>query len=412
MTLSVIETIYFIYIFLALYMLSLFVLIYVHNRKEMLTYPKGKAEPVSIIMPCFNEGKHIGQAIESLLKLDYPKGMIEIIVVDDKSQDNSAEIIEQYTKKYSNVKLIVNKRNSGGAAEPTNLGIRAAKYDYIAVADSDSTPDPDALIKMIGFLQDDLTVGGVTCAIMAKHRSKFIEKLQAIEYSVIAFTRKLLDKIDAVYVTPGPFALYRKKVLLEIGLFDTKNMTQDIEIVWRMVYHGYKARMCLATKTHSITPTKFKNWWKQRIRWNIGGLQTIVKYKSFFLRKGMLGAFILPFFIVSLVVGIVGISIFTYLNIRKIFVSYLATKLSVSAGTEILRLSELNLNPSILNFFGISLFILGALFTFLGLTVMNEKELRNKNPVALGFYFVLYLALYPLILITSIYKLARGKYSW
>jgi cellulose synthase/poly-beta-1,6-N-acetylglucosamine synthase-like glycosyltransferase len=393
-------------------MLSLFVLIYLQNRKELFSYPPGKVEPVSIVMPCYNEGEHIGQAIEALLDLDWPKEKLEIIIVDDKSTDNSAEVVSKYAKKYKNVRLIVNKRNSGGAAEPTNIGVKNARYPYIAVADSDSTPEKDALKKMIGFLQDDKKVGGVTCAISAKHRGRFFEKLQAVEYAVIAFTRKLLDRVDAVYVTPGPFALYKKKTLEEVGLFDTKNMTQDIEIVWRLNYYGYYARMCLATKTHSVTPTRFRNWWKQRIRWNIGGLQTIWKYKSFFLRRGMLGAFILPFFVVSLCVGLLGLGLFVYLLFRRVWTSYLATKFSLVVGTEVIRLSELNLTPTVLNFFGVVLFLLGITFTLLGLTIMKEKELRNKNPFMLGFYFLFYLLLYPLILITSIYKLARGKYSW
>lgn len=393
-------------------MLSLFILIYIQNRKEVFSYPKGKPEPVSIVMPCYNEGKAIGTAIEGLLNLDYPKNMIEIIVVDDKSSDNSAEVVREYVKKYKNVKLIVNKKNSGGAAQPTNIGVRAAKNDYIVVADSDSVPERDSLIKMIGFLQNDEKAGGVTCAIMAKHRNSFIERLQAVEYSVIAFTRKLLDLVDSVYVTPGPFAVYRKKTLFEIGLFDEKNMTQDIEIVWRLVKHGYYARMCLATRTHSITPTKLGKWFKQRIRWNIGGIQTILKYKSFFLRKGMLGFFILPFFVITWLLGIVGLGIFAYLFTRKFLLTYLMTKFAMYSDIAVIKLADLNLSPTVLNFFGIILFASGILFTLVGLTNMQEKELRNKHPFMLGFYFLIYLTLYPIILIVSMYKFLRGTYSW
>ena len=412
MAFTFLDGVFYIYTFLALYMLCFFVIIYIQNRKEIFSYPQSKIEPVSIVMPCYNEEKTIGIAIESLLNLDWPREKMEIIVVDDKSKDNSVNIIKKYVEKYSNVKLIVNKRNSGGAAEPTNLGVKAARYNYIAVADSDSTPDRLALKKMIGFLQEDENVGGVTCAIMGKNRDIFIEKLQAIEYSVIAFSRKLLDCVDAVYVTPGPFDMYKKKVLLEIGLFDTKNMTQDIEIVWRMVYHGYKARMCLDTSTHSITPTTVTSWFKQRIRWNIGGMQTMLKYRGYFLRKGMLGAFILPFFVVTWLTGLLGLGIFVYLLCKKLFLTYLSTKLAAFAGTDLFKLSELNLHPTVLNFFGISLAVLGALFTFLGLSVIKEKELRNKNWFILAFYFLIYLSVYPLVLITSVYKFIRGRYSW
>jgi biofilm PGA synthesis N-glycosyltransferase PgaC len=393
-------------------MLALMIIVYIPHRKEMFSYPKGKPEPVSIVMPCYNEGDSIGKAIENLLSMNYPKNMIEIIVVDDKSKDNSVEIIKEYVKKYNNVRLIVNEKNSGGAAEPTNIGIRAAKYDYIAVADSDSYPEKDALIKMIGFLQEDKSIGGVTGAVLAKSSETFAQKLQYLEYVVICFARKLLDYIDSVYVTPGPFALYRKKVLFEIGLFDKKNLTQDIEIVWRMMSHGYKARMSLDAKIYTITPRTFKKWWGQRVRWNIGGTQTIVKYKKWAFKKNMLGMFIIPFFSVSLFIGLVGIFLFLYLVIRRFLVIYLSTKYSIIANETVTRLIHFSFNPSVLNFFGISLFLLGCFYTLFALITMKELNLKHINLFNLIFFLTLYLMIYPLVMISALYKFAVKKYSW
>ena len=398
--------------FIGLYMLSLFFFIYFPNKKNLYAYPPSKLEPVSIVMPCYNEGEHIEEATESLLQLDYPSEMLEIIIVDDKSTDNSVDIIKKYISKHKNDKLIVNKENSGGAAEPTNIGIRASKYDYVAVADSDSSPEKDALKKMIGFLQQEEKVAAVTCAILSKKPQTFMQKLQSIEYQVIGFNRKLLDLVDAVYVTPGPFALYKKRVLLEVGLFDKKNLTQDIEIVWRLMSHGYKARMCLAAKTYSATPKKFKEWYKQRVRWNIGGTQTLIKYKNFLFRKKMLGAFIIPFFSFSLFLGLFGLSIFSYLWTRRLMTSYLSTKYSIYASSTIVRFEDLTFAPSILNFFGAALFFLGISFTYLGLSVMKENSQKDKNVFNVLFYIIVYLAIYPTIMITGLYKLWRKKYSW
>ncbi|MEK6854764.1 MAG: glycosyltransferase [Nanoarchaeota archaeon] len=393
-------------------MLSLFFFIYFPNRKKLFDYEKGRAEPVSIIVPCYNEAQTIGKTIESLLALDYPKNMIEIIIIDDKSTDNSQNVVTEYAKKYSNVKLIVNKRNSGGAAEPTNIGIKAAKYDFIAVTDADSSPQQDALKKMIGYLQKNEKVGAVTCAVMVKNQETFMQKLQAIEYVVISFSRKLLDFIDAVYVTPGPFALYRKKTLIQIGLFDATNLTQDIEIVWRLKANGYTAKMCLAAKVYSDAPKKFKAWWKQRVRWNIGGTQTIVKYKKLFFKKEMLGLFIIPFFTVSLFLGLFGLMIFFYLMFRRALVYYLSTRYSIYAQTAIFALEDLTFTPTVLNFFGAALFFLGLGFTMLVISTIKEKEIRNKKVFNLLFYFIVYLTVYPFISITSIYKFARKDYKW
>ncbi len=408
-----VEFVFYAYLFVALYMTSLLIFLWYPNRKKIFEYPRGKPVPVSIIMPCYNESKTIAEAIESLMSLDYPKDMIEIIVVDDKSKDNSVQIIQEFVKKYpGKIKLIVNSKNSGGAAEPTNMGIKLAKYDFIAVTDADSMPQPDALIKMIGFLQRDQKVAAVTCAVMARGNKTFMQRIQMIEYSIIAWNRKLLDCIDAVYVAPGPFALYKKSALLEVGLFDTKNLTQDIEIVWRLLSHGYVAKMCLSARVYSETPAKFRKWWKQRVRWNIGGTQCIVKYRKMIFKKGMLGAFIIPFFSFSLFLGLFGLGIFTYLFIKRIIVKYLATKYAIYGGATLLRLQDLSIHPTVLNFFGIALFLWAFVFTIIGLGIMDMRKKPEAKLFNILFYLLIYLTIYPSIMITSLTKYIRGKYSW
>ena len=407
-----IDAIFFLYMFIGLYMLFLLVLIYFPNRKNIFDFPQAKIEPISIIVPCYNAEKLIGRTLDSLMNLNYPKSMVEIIVVDDKSKDKSVGVVRSYVKKYSNIRLIISERNSGGAAEPTNIGIKNAKYDIVAVTDDDSTPDKNSLLKMVGFLQNDRKVAAVTCAVMAKNPATFIQKLQAIEYTLISWSRKLLDLVDSVYVTPGPFALYRKKYLEEVGLFDTKNMTQDIEIVWRLLSHGYKARMSLGARVYSETPFKFKDWFRQRVRWNIGGTQTLMKYKKMIFRKGMLGNFIVPFFSASLFLGIFGLGIFVYLFGRRFMLSYLSTKHSLYGGTALLYLQDVTFSPSILNYFGVVLFIAGSLFTVTGLIVMKEIRSKYSKLFNILFYMLVYLTVYPIIMITALYKILAGNYKW
>lgn len=412
MNLSTIDVIFLIYMFLGLYMSVLTILLYLPNRKKLFEYPRSKPEPVSIVVPCYNEGETIGRTIQSLLELDYPKDMIEIIVVDDKSKDDSVKIAKEYEKKHKNVHVLVNSRNSGGAAEPTNIGIKAAKFNYIAVTDADSFPQKDALKKMLGFLQEDPKTAAVTCSVLVKNPTFWFQKIQAIEYKIIAFTRRLLDLIDAVYVTPGPFALYKKSALKEVGYFDTKNLTQDIEIVWRLRSHGYRARMCLATQVHSETPKKFRQWWRQRIRWSIGGTQTNIKYIKDISKGGIFGLFIIPYFTLSLFLGMFGLGLFTYLIIRNAITSYLATQYTVAAQAAVLRFDELTFTPSILNFFGAALFFLGIGFTLFALFSIKDEEFKNTNTFNVMFFQIIYLTVYPIVTLVAVIKLMRGKYSW
>jgi len=379
----------------------------------MFNHPQFKHEPVSIVIPCYNEAKHIGNTIESLLSLDWPKKMIEIIIVDDRSSDDSVKIARRYARKYKNVKVIVNKINSGGAAEPCNIGIDAAKYNYVAITDADSRPAPDVLNKMIGFLQRQKMTAAVTCSVLVdKPPKKFIQKLQQVEYIAIAFSRKLLDFIDAVYVTPGPFALYKKKILKKIGKFDTSNLTQDIEIVWALKKAGYNSRMSLGARVYTSSPSKWKIWWKQRTRWNIGGIQTIIKYKKEFLKRNILGSFILPFFSVSLFVGVLGLTILLNRLINRLAVLAISAKYSLYANTIAYNTAGFTFSTSVINFFFISLFAVGLFFTFLGLTVLDEFNMNLKDMLTILFYFAIYLSIYPFLLVSSIFKFAKGNYSW
>ena len=292
-----------------------------------------------------------------------------------------------------------------------NQGIKISKGDLIAVVDADSYPDSHAISSMVGFFNDKKT-GAVTTRILVRKKDNMLRKMQSIEYKIIAFTRKLLGFIDSIYVTPGPMALYRRSALVAIGGFDPKNMTEDIEATWHLLHDGYSVKMSFVAKSTSIAPDTLKGWMRQRIRWNIGGYQTILKYKNYFFKKGMLGAFILPFFSISLVLGTFGLGVVIYRGFRRILSYYLSTNYSIAAQTTLLSLQEVNLNPSLLNFLGIVLFILGLTFVFFALRYVNNHIHEKESFFSVLFYSLVYIILRPIVLVVSLYKFARGNYSW
>ncbi|MEK6906486.1 MAG: glycosyltransferase [Nanoarchaeota archaeon] len=408
---EILTIIYLTYSFIALYFLFLFFLIYIPNRKEMFNFPNlTKEYSLSIVIPCHNEEETIGGTINSLLELDY-KGLKKIIVVDDCSTDNSYKVIEAIAKKHPKVMLVKTPKNTGKASGAKNYGAKFVNTELIGFVDADSYPQKDSVNKMVGFF-DDIKTGAVTSQVLVKRREKFIEKLQAIEYKIIAFSRKLLGFIDAIYVTPGPLAIYRKEVFDKVGGFDENNLTEDIEITWHIVYSGYNVKMSLPAKAHTISPDNLKDWFKQRIRWNVGGIQTINKYKKTFLKKGMLGNFILPFFLFSWFVGIFGIFILTYRFLRRIFINYFFTAYSIKAQTALLTLRDINLTPNVLVFFGIGILILSLSFTAIVLLHLRETEFKKHGFLNILSYMFVYLLAYPFLLIASIYKFLRKKRSW
>ena len=368
---------------------------------------------LSIVIPCYNEEKSIGKTIDNLAKNGYSQ-LKKIIVVDDRSTDNSYKIMKEYEKKYPGLVLAVQTpKNTGNAAGAKNYGVQFANTTLVGFTDADSFPEKGAIKNMIGFF-DDLKVGAVTSTVLVHNREKFLERLQAIEYIVIKFSRKLLEFIDSIYVTPGPLAIYRKKYFDEIGGFDEKNLTEDIEITWNFLSKGYLVKMSVPSRVYSIAPSTFRDWFKQRIRWNMGGVQTMFKYVKCFCRKGMLGAFVLPFFVFSWFIGVFGIGIILYRVIRAIILNFLSTSLSIKAQTAVLAIHDVNLVPNVLLFMGLVVFFFSLAYTLIAFFSIKEDRSKFRRPgiFPITFYIFLYLLIYPVILIVSAFKLMIGKKKW
>jgi cellulose synthase/poly-beta-1,6-N-acetylglucosamine synthase-like glycosyltransferase len=403
--------IYLVYSFIAFYFLFLFILIYVQNKKEIFEYPEPKKEYfLSIVIPCYNEGSTIEETIKSVLNDGY-KNLKKVIVVDDCSKDNSYEIIQKIAKKYPKVIAVQTPKNTGCAAGSKNYGAKFVDTELIGFSDGDSFIEKGSINKMVGFFNDE-KVASVTASVLVHNRNNFIENLQAIEYKVIKFSRKLLEFIDSIYVTPGPLGIFRKSAFDKIGGFDESNLTEDIEITWHFQAEGYKVKMSVPARAYTIAPSKIKEWISQRNRWNIGGLQTIIKYGKTWFRKGMLGAFILPFFALSWVLGLFGLGFLVYRLTRTIVLRSLATTYSVQAQTAVFQFSDINLTPHVLLFFGLTLFVLGLWFTIVALVNMRESKRKRENFFTVGFYMIFYLMMYPIILIISVYKFVRGNKKW
>jgi poly-beta-1,6-N-acetyl-D-glucosamine synthase len=409
--LDTLTVIFLVYTFISLYFMIGFTLIYVPNRKKFIFSPVAKKNySLSIVVPCFNEEETIGATIKTLLKLDY-KYLKKIIVVDDQSTDGSYEIMKKFAKKFAKVIVVQTPKNTGNAAGAKNYGAKFVKTDLIGFTDADSFPKKESVRKMVGFF-DDLKVGAVTASVLVKRRNNLLELLQAIEYKIIAFTRKLLGIIEAIYVTPGPLAIYRKSIFDKVGRFDESNLTEDIELTWAIVAAGYKAEMSLTSEVYSVAPTKLKDWFKQRLRWNIGGIQTMFKYMNQFMKKGMLGSFILPFFLFTWSIALFGIIVLLYRIIRGFIIKYLSTLYSLQAETAILRLSEISLTPNILVFFGGLTLVLSTIFTLFALFYIKEQDFKKYGFFPIILYMFFYLLAYPFILIVSLYKFIRKTGKW
>lgn len=399
---------YLLFIFISLYVSFLFILLYFKNKDDMYRYELIKDLPfISVLIPAYNEEDSIKETIETIKQADYPKDLIEIIAINDGSTDKTLEIL----KTIKDIKII-DKKNSG-KADSLNLALKIAKGEIIAINDADSFPEKDAFLKMV-YVFKEPDVGAVTSSILARNKNNLLEKLQAIEYMLIAYGRKLLEYLDGVFVTPGALSMYRKEALLKIGGFDKNNLTEDIEIAWNLLSQLYKVKMCFAARTYTIVPSKFKKWWRQRLRWDIGGFQTLNKYKKVFFNKkyGSLGTFVVPFFGSYIALSFIGIFLFVFLMFRRLIKEYFSFYTSYLTDTNLFRINELYLIPNVFTFFGIFLFLIFLIYTIIGLKMIHKEKLSIGNKINILIYLLFYVTLTPILLIHSVYRMLIGKLQW
>ncbi len=384
-------------------------IVYFRNRRNVEKNPFPKRFPkVSVIIPVWNGERTIKRAIDSCIKLNYPDK--EIIVVNDGSTDRTREICETYVKK--NKIVLVNKEN-GGKATALNLGIKKATGELVACLDADSYFSKKAILNMVGYFNDK-KVAAVTPAMKLTEDKTIWQKIQLIEYYFSIYLRKVFSFVGSQYVTPGPGSMYRREIIQKVGGFEEGNITEDMEIAFRIMDAGYDIENSANAYTYTEGPETFKELVKQRTRWYAGYLENVNKYRKMLFnpRFNVLGLFLLPT---------------NFLWIFTLFyVSYMSIDATLMYASESVRsLMAINFDiwPLIANFkfdfdllFAINpLTILALLFVvmsiiviYLSYKVSDEKITKKYVPHLFGYFFI-YFALLSLFFASAItYKLVRG----
>ena len=103
---------------------------------------------ISMIIPVYNAEKYLKRTINSIINQSIGFENIELILVDDNSQDNSKSIIEEYVAKYDNVIGIYSDKNHGFPGFGRNKGIEIASGQYIMFSDNDDEHDKDLCLLL------------------------------------------------------------------------------------------------------------------------------------------------------------------------------------------------------------------------------------------------------------------------
>ncbi len=386
-----------------LYSLVFFLLTFLQGNdsfKKVKTSRITKTLSVTIAVPAYNEGDTIYRTIESIVKLQYPRDKLQIIVVNDGSKDNTEEEAKRAVVDFPEFDIAVVSQENQGKATAMNRALALARGELFACLDADSQVDPATLKKIVGvFNEKGTAVALVTPAMRVREPKNLLQRLQRIEYIVSILLQRLLAHMDSIYVAPGPFSVYRTKIIKGLGGFDRRNLTEDQEIAYRMQFNDMKIEHCPDGYVYTECPKSVFKLFKQRNRWFKGSLINIFKYKRMMLNKryGHFGVFQMPLNLFSFFLGIGAVFFFVYISLRPLarqFKDLWLTNFDILTWLRDfkIRFSLLDLNMGVLFILAMLLVFTLAIF-YLAHRNVDEKMGSERFLPLLGYFFVYYLLL-------------------
>jgi len=209
---------------------------------------------VSIIVTTFNSESTIDECLRSILELDYPKQLLEVIVIDGGSTDSTTERAKAYP-----VKLISSQLNPPAAY---NLVLKTVENEIIGLIDSDAKVEKGWLRKLVKHL-DDPKVAGASGTVETWNKDKLVPR--AIGYELSYRYRRLPNTVERVATMN---LLLKKKVTLEIGGFDEALPTQyDTDIGARLAQAGYRIAFDAEAICYHFHRPTLRTFFKQQYKY-------------------------------------------------------------------------------------------------------------------------------------------------
>jgi 1,2-diacylglycerol 3-beta-glucosyltransferase len=233
---------------------------------------------VTIIIPAHNEEFVIENTVENVLNIDYDK--FNVIVIDDRSTDNTAKVLKNIENKYSDkVKCIIRDKDAfPGKSAVLNEAIAETDCEVVCIFDADTKVKVDFLKAMLPFLSPD-DVGAVQARkIVINKETNFLTRCQNNEYTLDNHFQLGRDSIRGAVELRGNGQLIKKEALVEVGGWNNYTITDDLDLSTKLHLHGWDVRYCPASEVYEEGILSFLPLLRQRRRWVEGSIRRYLDY--------------------------------------------------------------------------------------------------------------------------------------
>ena len=236
-----------------------------------------KLPTVSVVIPMKDEEHYIAMCLQSVVDQDYPKDLMEVLVVDGMSRDSSREIVSGFATLYSFVRLLHNPNEVTTSA--LNTGILESRGEVIVRVDAHCTIDADYVYSCVKTLQETgaENVAGLMRPMGTSFLGKAIALAMSSPFGVGSSKFHYCGRemfVDTVYLGAFP-----KEVFEKVGLYDEgAHFSEDDELNYRLVKSGGKIFLNPKVRSHYYPRSSLSTLWKQYYNYGRGKVRTIRKH--------------------------------------------------------------------------------------------------------------------------------------
>jgi peptidoglycan/xylan/chitin deacetylase (PgdA/CDA1 family)/glycosyltransferase involved in cell wall biosynthesis len=241
-------------------------------------------DPVSVIVPAYNEHECIAATVASLRLSEHP---IEIIIVDDGSDDGTADLVEAL----GHPEVIVVRQPNSGKPTALNNGVARARHELVVMMDGDTVFEPSTVRELVQPFADP-RVGAVAGNAKVGNRGSMIGRWQHIEY-VMGFNldRRMYDLMRCMPTIPGAIGAFRRQALTDVGGMSDDTLAEDTDVTMALHRAGWDVVYAEHARAWTEAPTGLGQLWRQRYRWSYGTLQAMWKHRRAVFDHGHSGRF-------------------------------------------------------------------------------------------------------------------------
>ncbi|MET8767983.1 bifunctional polysaccharide deacetylase/glycosyltransferase family 2 protein [Streptomyces sp. NPDC004658] len=254
------------------------------RRPDFRWGEKPVTEPVSVLVPAYNEAKCIENTVRSLTRSEHP---IEVLVIDDGSADGTADLVEALD--LPDVRVI--RQANAGKPAALNRGLAHARHDLVVMMDGDTVFEPATVRELVQPFADP-RVGAVAGNAKVGNKNRLIGAWQHIEY-VMGFNldRRMYDLLRCMPTIPGAVGAFRRSALQRVGGMSDDTLAEDTDVTMALHRDGWRVVYAEKARAWTEAPESVQQLWSQRYRWSYGTMQAIWKHRRALFERGPSGRF-------------------------------------------------------------------------------------------------------------------------